>query len=362
MYVIGKTGTGKSTLLESMALQHLRAGQGFALIDPHGDLVARVRAHVPDHRLGDLIYLDATDSSRPLAFNPLSPVSPALRPVVASGLLDAFKKVWIDSWGPRLEHILRNTLLTLLDQREATLADILRLLDDPAFRRAALANVTNPAVRDFWLREYEQWDRRLRTEAIAPVQNKVGAFVTHPVLQRILLQPRSSFRLREVMDSGRILLVNLAKGQIGEDAAALLGALLVSILGAAGLSRADMPEESRRDFSVYLDEFHTVTTESLAGLLAELRKYRVSLTLAHQYLGQVPERIRDALLANVGTIICFRIGTPDAEILAAEFAPECSAGDLTRLPNHEIYLKMMVDGAVSPAFSAETLTPEELPW
>lgn len=360
MYIVGKTGTGKSTLLETLMRADLRAGHGFALLDPHGDLVEKVRNAVPDARRDDLVYFDVPDTSRVLGFNPLAPTVPDARPLIASALLQAFKKIWADSWGPRMEHILRNVLLTLLDQPEATLADVLRLFNDPGFRRIAVQRVESPTVRDFWINEYEQYFWRLRAEAIAPIQNKVGAFLTHPILNRILTQPRSSFDLRGIMDEGRILLVNLAKGRLGEDVAALLGALLVSHIGSAGLSRAMQPEENRRPFFLYLDEFHTFTTGSLAGMLSELRKYRVGMVLAHQYLTQIDPAILDAILGNVGTLICFRVGLADAEILAREFYPFLSLVDLASLPNHHIYLRLMTDGVISLPFSAETVTGAEL--
>lgn len=355
LYLIGKTGSGKSTLLETLASQDIQAGRGLALLDAHGDLVARILASLPEARKGDLIYFNVPDFKHPLGFNPLESVLPEKRPLAASGLLEVFKKIWIDSWGPRLEHILRNALLALLDQPQATLADVLRLLSDRDFRRDAMTRVANTQVRDFWLREYESYPARFRVEAIAPIQNKVGAFLANPLLNRILTQTQSTFNLRQAMDGGKILLVNLAKGKIGEDSAGLLGALLVSRIGLAALSRADVSEESRRDFFVYLDEFQNFTTLSLANMLSELRKYRVSLILAHQYLSQLDLQVRDAILGNVGTIISFRLGLADAEILENEFRPEISALDLISLPNYQIYLKLMIEGKVSRGFSGETI-------
>lgn len=355
MYLIGKTGTGKSTLLETMIRQDMQNGQGFALIDPHGDLVERVVEAAPECRRADLIYFNVPTASRTLGFNPLEQVPPEIRPLAASGILEVFKKLWADSWGPRLEHILRNALLALMDQTQATLADILRLLDDRAYRTAAAGLVSNPQVRTFWLHEYEGYPARFRAEAIAPIQNKVGAFLADPRLFAILTKPRSTFDLRQVMAQGKILLVNLSKGRIGEDTAALLGALLVSAISLAGLGRADRPERARRDFFVYLDEFQTYTTLSLASMLSELRKYRVGMVLAHQYLSQLDPRIRDAILGNVGTLITFRIGLPDAEILEKEFAPQFSANDLINLPNHQMYVKLMIDGVISPPFSGESM-------
>lgn len=357
MYIIGKTGVGKSTLLATLIKHDLDAGHGLALIDPHGDLVKRVLAEVPQERKADVIYFNVPDTAHPFAFNPLQHVAPARRPLAASGMLSVFKRLWDDSWGPRLEHILRNALLALLDQPQATLADILKLLDDAGFRRQAAGKVQNAQVRSFWLKEFEGYPSRFRAEAIAPVQNKVGAFLADPVLNRILTQHNSSFRLREVMDQGKILLVNLAKGVIGDDTASLLGALLVARLGLAAVSRADIPEEQRRDFFLYLDEFHSFTTLSLAEMLSELRKYRLNLTLAHQYLAQLDPKMRDAVFGNVGTMISFRIGAVDAELLAQEFHPEFSATDLNRLPNYQIYLKLMIDGMLSKPFSAITLAP-----
>jgi len=244
-----------------------------------------------------------------------------------------------------------------LEQPEATLADVLRLLDDHAFRREVSSRVSNTQVRDFWLREYENYPLRLRAEAIAPIQNKVGAFLTDPLLNRILTQKRSDFDLRRVMDEGKILLVNLAKGKIGADASALLGALLVTKIGLAGLSRADAQEESRRDFYLYLDEFQNLATLSLANMLSELRKYRVNMILSHQYLSQLDPQVRDAILGNTGTIISFRLGLTDAEMLAGEFYPFFSARDLINLPNYHVYLKLMINGVVSQPFSGETLKP-----
>lgn len=355
MYLIGKTGTGKSTLIERLILQDIKAGRGAALLDPHGDLVTRVLAQVPGDRQGDVIYFDVPDVKQALGFNPLSNVPQVKRSLAASGLIGVFRKLWRDSWGPRTEHILRNCLLLLLDQPEATLKGVLRLLSDARYRQVALRSVRSSQVRDFWIKEYDGYPARFKAEAIAPIQNKVGAFLADPILCRILTQPKSSFNLRQIMDDGKIFLVNLAKGKLGEDTASLLGSLLVSSIGLAAIRRADSPEEMRRDFYLYLDEFHTFTTLSLAGMLSELRKYRLNLILAHQYLSQLEPQVRDAILGNVGTIIAFRIGLPDAELLESEFFPDFRATDLINLPNHHIYLKLMINGRVSSPFSARTL-------
>jgi hypothetical protein len=276
---------------------------------------------------------------------------------VASGLISIFKKLWAEFWGPRMEYILRNALLALLELPDATLLQVPRLLDDLAFRRQVLAYVRDPAVERFWQREFEHYPVRFRAEAVAPIQNKVGEFLVNPILRRIVGQPRSSFNLRQVMDKGKILLVNLAKGKIGEDTAALLGAMLVTKIGLAALSRAELPEADRRDYYLYVDEFPSFTTTSFAGMLAEMRKYHVGLVLAHQYLEQVDETVRGAILGNVGTMIVFRIGLTDALLLEKEFYPEFSASDLVSLPNYHIYLKLMIDGVVSRPFSAETIPP-----
>jgi type IV secretory pathway TraG/TraD family ATPase VirD4 len=355
MYIIGKTGTGKSTLLETMMRQDIKAGEGFALLDPHGDLVERVLLAVPLHRQGDLIYFNVPDRAQALAFNPLERVPAEKRSLAASYLLEVFKKLWAQFWGPRSEHILRNALFVLLEQPQATLADILRLLDESTYRKSVAERVANARVRRFWLKEYESYPARLRAESIAPIQNKVGAFLADPLLNGILTQERSAFDLRTVMDKGQILLVNLAKGKIGEDTAALLGALLVTRLAVSALSRADTVESDRRDFFVYADEFHTFTTLSIADMLSELRKYRLGLILAHQYLSQVESQVRDAILGNVGTVISFRLGATDAEILKNEFSPEITALDLMSLSNYHIYVKMLVEGVVSSPFSAQTL-------
>ncbi|TAM80963.1 MAG: DUF87 domain-containing protein [Acidobacteria bacterium] len=358
MYVLGKTGTGKSTLLETMVRQDIEAGRGLAVFDPHGDLVERMLLAVPEERKQDLVYFNVPDAAHPLGFNPLESVPITKRAVTAAGILEVLKKIWAESWGPRLEHVLRNALLALLDQPAATLADILRLMDEPAFRRIAASRVRNAQVRNFWLREFEGYPVRFRAEAIAPVQNKVGAFLADPVLNAILTQPKSAFDLRRIMDEDGLLFVNLAKGKIGEDSAALLGALLVSRIGLAGLSRADVPENERRSFIVYLDEFWSFATLSLANMLSELRKYACSLVLCHQHLAQLAPQVRDAILGNVGTIISFRLGLADAEIIGKEFWPEFSKEDLIRLPNYSIYIKLMVNGAVTQPFSAETIEPQ----
>ena len=329
--------------------------QGLALIDPHGDLVESVLAAVPEHRKKDVVYFNVPDTTHPLAFNPLESVPPARRPLACSQLLEAFQKIWDDSWGPRVEHVLRNSFLALLDQPEATLADVLRLLDDKKFRESAMCNVRNAEVRRFWLREYKSYTFGIRAMVNLPIQNKVGAFVSNPLLQPILGRPRSSFDLRWIMDSGQILLVNLAKGKIGQDVAFLLGALLTTKIGLAALGRADVPEEERRDFGLYADEASSYTSLAFANALAELRKYRLSIVAAGQTLSQMDREVRDALLGNAGTVIVFRVGAVDAGFLAREFDPVFSPTDLLSLPNYTVYLRLLIDGKPSKPFSAEIL-------
>lgn len=357
MYLLGKTGTGKSSLMEALMLDDLRSGRGFALLDPHGDLLKRIRARIPEDRAGDLINFDSADPNQPYGFNPLGNVAVDKRALACSGLIQVLKHLWADSWGPRLEYILRNCLLSLLDYPGADLSDILRLLSDKRFRSEVVPHIRNKQVKEFWLDEYDKYPERFRIEAIAPIQNKVGAFLSHPLLQRILTKPEKPLSLRKIMDEGKILLVNLAKGSIGEDTSNLLGSLLISRFDLAALSRADSPEAARTDYTLYLDEFHNFTTQSLIFMLSELRKYRLSLVLAHQYLTQLEPNIRDAILGNAGTIVVFRIGANDAETIAMEFAPEFKITDFTNLPNYHIYLKLMIDGKISRPFSAVTLPP-----
>lgn len=358
MYLLGKTGTGKSTLLEALMLDDLRKGSGFALLDPHGDLLKRIRARIPEERLNDLIDFDASDATQPYGFNPIANIASEKRPLACSGLIQVLKHLWSDSWGPRLEYILRNCLLSLLDYPGANLSDILLLLSDKQYRKRVITHVRNKQVREFWLSEYDRYPERFRIEATAPIQNKVGAFLSHPLLQRILTKPERPLSLRRIMDEGKILLVNLAKGSLGEDTSNLLGSLLISRFDLAALSRANIPESDRTDYTLYLDEFHNFTTQSLIFMLSELRKYRLALVLAHQYLTQLEPNIREAILGNVGTVIIFRIGATDAETIAMEFAPEFKITDFTNLPNYHVYLKLMIDGKISRPFSAATLPPD----
>lgn len=356
VYVVGKTGTGKSTLLEGMAAQDLANGNGFALIDPAGELAERIVARVPNARQNDLIYLNAADRDQPWGYNPLRHVAPQYIPLAASGLMEILKKMWPDAWGVRMEHVLRNVLMALLEQQSATMHDILRIFSDKTFRRQIARSLKNEPVRHFFEKEYEKFSFGYRTDATAPIQNKVGAFLADPRLNSILTAPKQELRIRRIMDEGRVLIANLAKGRLGEDSSSLLGGLLVTTVGLAAYTRADIPEPSRRPFFVYIDEFQSFTTLALANMLSELRKTRVGFTIAHQYLQQLSPEIRHAVLGNVGSIISFRVGAEDAPYLARELRPRFSELDVMQLENYRIYLKLMVDGAPSLPFSARTLS------
>jgi hypothetical protein len=353
LYAIGKTGVGKSSFLRSLALQDLAAGRGCAVIDPHGDLVAAL--HASPHGRDDLIYLDAGDPTQPYGYNPLRRVRPDKIPLAASGLLETLKKLWPDAWGVRMEHVLRSTLYALLERSGSTLPDILRLYSDEKFRKRFTRDIRNPVVRAFFTAEFEKYPARYRAEAVAPIQNKLGALLSDPLMYRMLVDPEVDLRLRGLMDGGGALLVNLAKGRIGEDSAATLGSLLVSTFGLAALSRADTPDADRHPFSLYVDEFPSFTTLAFATLMAELRKYGLGLTLAHQHLAQLEPEVRAAVLGNAGTLVAFRVGPDDALTLSREFQPVFDVEDLLNLPNRSFYLKLMIEGAPSRPFSGRTL-------
>jgi type IV secretory pathway TraG/TraD family ATPase VirD4 len=340
-----------------MALQDLQHGNGFALIDPHGDLVERIASQVPARRRDTVIYLDATDRAQPYGYNPLRHVGHDYIALAASGMMDVFKKMWPDAWGVRMEHILRNVLMALLEQPDSTLHEVQRVLTDNEFRRKIAKSVTNDTVKTFLLHEFERFSFGYRADGTAPIQNKVGAFLADPLLNRILTAPEKDLHIRRIMDEGQVLLVNLAKGRIGEDSSSLLGGLLVTTIGLAAFSRADMPPKKRRDFFVYVDEFQNFTTLAFANMLSELRKYRVGFTVAHQYLHQLQPDVRHAVLGNAGSIISFRVGVEDTPYLVREFHHRFAEADLLQLPNYRIYLKLMIDGTPSMPFSAVTLNP-----
>jgi hypothetical protein len=354
MYLVGRTGMGKSTLIETLVASDLAAGHGVALLDPHGDLAVKALAHVPQARRPDVI--DFSPATRPSGYNPLQGGSdPERRYLIATSIVAAFRKVWGESWGPRMEHILRYALLTLAEFPGSTLLDIPRLLTDAPFRQTVIRRLTDDKVRAFWTAEFERYSPNFRGEAVAPILNKVGAFLASPALRAVLGAREGTLDLRSVTDEGRIFIANLSKGRLGEDASALLGALLIGGFEQAALSRADSPEEQRQDFFLYVDEVQTFATLALAGMLQEARKYRLGLVMANQYLEQLDERVQQAILGNVGTLIAFRVGVRDAKIFAEEFFPEFSIEDFVNLPAYHIYLRLMIDGVVSRGFSAQTI-------
>lgn len=359
MYILGQTGTGKSTLVQNMAVSDIRQREGLALVDPHGDLAEGLLHFVPKERIQDVVYFNPADLARPVAFNPLERVEPEERHLVASGLISVLKKIWPDFWGPRLEHLLRHSLLTLLEIPGSTLLDVPRLLTDQGFRKGVLARISDRELKEFWQMEFEKYSAWLRSDAVSPILNKIGQFLAARPLRNIVGQKENTFDLREVMDQGKILVVNLSKGKIGEDNSALLGAMVLTKVQLAALGRSDMPEEKRRPFYLYADEFHNFLTLSFADILSEARKYGLNLILAHQYIEQLDDKIRAAVFGNAGTVVCFRVGTRDARHLAQEFYPVFEMEDLLNLPNYHIYLKLMIDGRTSLPFSAVTLPPPE---
>lgn len=355
LYLIGQTGTGKSTLLHAMMRQDLVNGRGFALLDPHGDLVDLIGTHLTAEQEGRIVRFDLPNDASSVLFNPLHCPRPHTRPLAASSLLDVFKKLWEDSWGPRLEHLLRYALLALVETHGAVLGDVLRMLSDDAFRLRVAAALSNEQVRSFWLGEFVRMSPGRRAEAMAPIENKLGAFLAHEKLRRALSSTTDSVDIRRLMDRGDILLVNLSKGRLGDDASSLFGALLVSTLARLGLERADVVEADRPDFAIYADEFQSFTTLAVASMLAELRKYRVHLILAHQFLGQLEPELRDAILGNAGTVVVFRTGPSDARVMTAILGGPMEPADILRLPNHNIFIRPIVGGAPVQAFSAEAL-------
>jgi type IV secretory pathway TraG/TraD family ATPase VirD4 len=356
VYIIGKTGTGKSTLIENMIRQDIALGHGCALIDPHGDLVQRVKRTAERLRPDDTVYLNVPDPAQPFGYNPLRHVHPRFIPLAASGLLEVMKMIWHDAWGVRMEHILRNAIYALLEQKDASLADILRLFSDKAYRTDIAQSLTNEAVRIFWETEFGRYSYAYRADGVASIQNKIGAFLANPVMKRILTEPAQDIHLRKIMDEGRVLIVNLAKGEVGDDSAALLGGLLVSTIGLAAMSRANQPPEHRRPFFVYIDEFQSFTTLSLANMMSELRKYGVGMSIAHQYLHQLEPDIRHAVLGNAGTVLVFRVGAEDACYLARELDGVFSPDDLTALSNRQCAIRLMVDGMPMKPFTATTMS------
>lgn len=358
MYVLGKTGMGKTTLLENMVISDINAGHGLGVIDPHGDFAEKIIDFVPANRINDVIYFNPADMDYPIGFNVLEAVDERHKHLVASGLMGVFKKIWPDVWSARMEYILNNCLLALLDYPGSTMLGINRLLVDKQFRSQVIGKLTDPVVKAFWVDEYSAWEARFRNEAIAPIQNKVGQFLSASIIRNIVAQVKSTFDVREMMDNRKIFVANLAKGRIGEDNSRLLGGMLITKLQLAAMERVDIPEVDRQDFYLYVDEFQNFATPSFANILSEARKYRLNLIMAHQYIEQLDEDyVRPAVFGNVGTMLMFRIGAKDAEFLENEFMPQLTIEDLCNLTKFEIYLKLMINGVASIPFSARTLQP-----
>ena len=357
LLIEGKTGMGKSTLLHRLISTDIAAGRGAGLIDPHGDLCEAILASVPSHRSNDVVLFDIADTSHPLAFNILHCPDPQQRPLAVSGIIGAFKKIWGDFFGPRMEHILRNTLLTLIEVPGSTLLSVSRMLGDARYREHILTKVSDPVVRSFWLREFASMPPKLQAEAVSPIYNKVGQLVSNPLLRNILGQSRSTLDLRKVMDEGKVLLVNLSKGRIGEDASALLGAFLVTAIQQAAMSRADTREQDRPDFYLFIDEFQNFATEAFAAILSEARKYRLNLVVANQYLDQIDDATRASVFGNVGSMISFAVGVQDAEVLAEQLGGDVTPKDLMQLPRYQAYARLLIDGQPSRPFTLRTLPP-----
>ncbi|MFH0846018.1 MAG: type IV secretion system DNA-binding domain-containing protein [Patescibacteria group bacterium] len=365
VYVIGKTGMGKSTMLENMAVQDIQQGNGLCFIDPHGSSVKKFLDYVPENRIDDVIYFAPFDVDHPIAFNVMEDVGADKRHLVAQGLLSAFKKIWgEETFSDRMEHITNNTLLALLEYPGSTMLGMTKIFTDAKYRKKVVDNVTDPSVKAFWTEEFAGWDDRYRKDAYAAILNKVGQFTSNPLIRNIIGQEKSSFDFRDILDSKKILLVNLSIGQIGEANADLLGSMLTTKIYLAAMSRADVRSAELHNlpnFYLYIDEFQNLANDSFADILSQARKYKLNLTLAHQYIEQMPEKVAAAVFGNVGTMITFRVGATDAEVLEKEFAPEFTAEDLVNLGFAQIYLKLMIDGIGSNPFSAKTLPPIQVP-
>jgi len=357
LYAIGQTGTGKSTLLKNMAIRDIREGHGVCVIDPHGELVEDILNFIPKSRTTEVVYFNPSDVENPIGLNILEYRDADEKNLVASSLISIFKHLWKDFWGPRLEHVFHNAILALMDTPGSTLLGVYRMLADDDYRREVVSRVKDPIVKMFWEKDFEEYPPQFRKEVASPIQNKIGQLLTSTPLRNIVGQTKSTVDLRRVMDQGQILLVNLAKGRVGEDKANLLGSVLVTKLYLAALERQAIPEDERKDFYLYIDEFQNFSTDVFPSILSEARKYRLNLILAHQYTHQLSESVRHAVFGNVGTLICFRVGSVDAKQLSTEFLPTFTEHDLEHAENHRVHLKLMIDGKRSLPFSAETLPP-----
>ncbi len=364
VYIIGKTGMGKSVLLENMAAQDIQNGNGVAFIDPHGEAAETLLDYVPEERVKDVIHFTPFDMAYPISFNIMEDVGYDKRHLVVSGLVSSFKRIWLDMWSARMEYILSNTLFALLEYPDSTLLDVNRMLINKEFRKDVVSHITDPVIKSFWTEEFANYTDRYTQDATPAIQNKIGQFVSNPLIRNILGQPHSSFDFRKAMDEKKILIMNLSKGRMGDTNSKLLGSMLIIKIYLAAMSRADSTAnelEKLPSFYFYVDEFQSFANETFADILSESRKYKLSLTIAHQYIGQMPDEVREAVFGNVGTTITFRIGAEDAEIFEKEFSPTFYADDMVNLGLYQIYLKLMIDGLASKPFSATTLPPIEKP-
>ena len=364
MYVIGKTGMGKSTLLENMAIQDIQNGEGMAFIDPHGGTAEKLLDYVPESRLKDVVYFAPFDIDYPISFNVMEDIGADKRHLVASGLMSSFKKIWVDAWSARMEYILNNILLALLEYPESTLLGVNRMLADKDFRKKVVENISDPSVKSFWVDEFAKYGDRYMQEAGAAIQNKIGQFTANPIIRNIIGQPHSSFDIRKLMDEKKILIMNLSKGRVGEQNAALLGGMLITKIYLAAMSRADASPDALKKlphFYFYVDEFQAFASDSFADILSEARKYKLSLTIAHQYIEQMSDEVRAAVFGNVGTMVIFRVGATDAEVFDLEFSPVFTAEDIVNLGFIQIYLRLMINGIGSKPFSALSMPTIEKP-
>jgi len=357
VYIIGKTGMGKTTLMENIMLSDVYAGHGCCYVDPHGDTAEKLLDYIPEHRIQDVVYFNPADIEHPIGFNIFEAVDERHKHLVASGMMGIFKKIWENMWSSRMEYILNNTILALLDNPGSTLLGINRILSDSEYRQEMISNVKDPIVKQFWVKEFASYNDKYAQEAVAPIQNKIGQFLSASVIRNIVAQVKSTFDVRQIMDENKIFIVNLSKGRIGEDNSRLLGGLLITKLQLAAMERVDIPEEKRRDFYLFVDEFQNFAVESFASILSEARKYRLCLLVAHQYIAQLSDEVREAVFGNVGTIMSFRVGSPDATFMETEFAPRFVIEDIINLPKYNMYLKLLIDGVASQPFSAISLAP-----
>jgi len=369
IYTVGKTGMGKTAMLENMIIQDIKNGNGVGVIDPHGELAEKILDLIPSNRINDVVYVNPADIDYPFSFNVMEKVGETHYHLVASGLMDVFKKIWPGVWSSRMEYILENSILALLEYPDSTLLGVNRMLADANYRKKIIDNMTDTVVKSFWINEFAGYSPRYKSEATAAIQNKIGQLISNPLIRNIVGQVKSKINMGEIINGGKILIANLSKGRIGEENSKLLGALLVTKLQLAAMARVNISEAERKDFFLYVDEFQNFATESFASVLSEARKYRLCLILANQYLAQLTEmtatggkssKVRDAVFGNVGTLIVFRVGAEDAEFLEKEFVPDIFAQDLVDLGKYNIYLRLMVDGIASRPFSAETLPPPKV--